>query len=83
MNQTQRNYREDLPSEFKSVCHELQKPMLKNAVISEVHKICDVLHFLEACEMRVIFSNLANLYRIGWTTFCLSAMHLPNEVLAD
>jgi len=33
------------------------------AVISEVHKICDVLHFSDICEMSGIFS-LANLYRI-------------------
>jgi len=34
------------------------------SLISEVHKICDVLHFLEICEMSGNFSNLANLYRI-------------------
>jgi len=38
--------------------------MLQDAVISEVHKICDVWHFLEIREMSLIFSNLANLYRI-------------------
>jgi len=38
--------------------------MLQDAVISEVHKVCDVLHYLEICEMNGIFSNLANLYRI-------------------
>jgi len=35
--------------------------MLQDAVISELHKICDVLHFLEIHEMNEIFSNLANL----------------------
>ena len=38
--------------------------MLQDAVISEVHKICDVLHILEIREMSRMFSNLANLYRI-------------------
>jgi len=38
--------------------------MLQDTVISEVHKICYVLHFLEIREMSGIFSNLANLYRI-------------------
>jgi len=33
--------------------------------------------------MSGIFSNLANLYRIRPITFCLSAVHLLNEVLAD
>ena len=37
--------------------------MLKDTVFSEVHKICDVLNFLEIREMIGIFSNLANLYR--------------------
>jgi len=57
--------------------------MLQDAVISEIHKICDVLHFLEIREMSRIFSNLANLYRGLYITFCLSAVHLLNEVLAD
>jgi len=35
--------------------------MLQDAV----HKICDVLHFLEIREMSGNFSNLANLSRIG------------------
>jgi len=39
--------------------------MLQDAVISEVHQIYDVLHFLEICEMSGIFSNLASLYIIG------------------
>jgi len=56
--------KEDLLSEFKSFC-QLYKQMLQGAVISEFHKICDVLHFLEIREMSGIFSNLANLYRIG------------------
>jgi len=43
MNQTQRK---DLLSEFKSFC-QLYKLMLQDAVISEVHKTCGVLHFLE------------------------------------
>ena len=55
--------KEDLLSEFKSFC-QLYKQMLKDAVISKVHKICDVLHFLEIREMSGIFSNLAKLYRI-------------------
>src|SRR6218665_2607770 len=38
--------------------------MLQDAVISEVHIICDVSHFLEIREMSGVFSNLANLYRI-------------------
>src|SRR6218665_2218867 len=38
--------------------------MLQDSVISEVHKVCDVLHFLEIREMNGIFSNLAILYRI-------------------
>ena len=42
----------------------MYKQMLQDAVISKVHKICDVLHFLEIREMSWIFSNLANLYRI-------------------
>lgn len=55
--------KEDLLSEFKSFC-QLYKQMLKDGLISEVHKICDVLNFLEIGEMSGIFSNLANLYRI-------------------
>lgn len=55
--------KEDLLSEYKSFC-QLYKQMLNDAVITEVHKICDVLHFLEIREMSRIFSNLANLYRI-------------------
>ena len=38
--------------------------MLQDAVILEVHKICDVLHFLEIRENSGNFSNLANLYGI-------------------
>jgi len=38
--------------------------MLQDAVITEVHKICDVLHFLEIREMSEIVANLANLYRL-------------------
>ena len=38
--------------------------MLQDAVISEVHKICDIFHFLEIREMTGNFSNLVNLYRI-------------------
>jgi len=38
--------------------------MLQYVVISEVHKISYVLHFLEIREMSWIFSNLANLNRI-------------------
>ena len=38
--------------------------MLQDAIISEVHKICDVLHLLEIREMSGIFSNLANFYNI-------------------
>ena len=55
--------KEDSLSEFKSVC-QLYKQMQQDAVISEVHEICDVLHFLEIREMSGIFSNLANPYRI-------------------
>ena len=56
--------------------------MVQDAVISEVHKICDVLHFLEIREMSEICSNKPSqpLYNI---TFCLSAVHLLNEVVAD
>ena len=39
----------DLLSEFKSFC-QLYKQLLQDAVISEVHKMCDVLHFLEIRE---------------------------------
>jgi len=35
--------------------------MWQDAIISEVHKVCDVLHFLEIREMSGLFSNLANL----------------------
>jgi len=38
--------------------------MLQDAGISEIHKTCDVLHFLEISDMSGNFSNLANLYRI-------------------
>src|SRR6218665_1459117 len=51
--------KEDSLSEFKSVC-QLYKQMLQDAVIADVHEICDVLHFLEIREMSEIFSNLAN-----------------------
>jgi len=40
----------------------MYKQLLQDAVISEAHKMCDVLHFLEIREMSGIFSNLANLY---------------------
>ena len=51
-------------SQFKSFC-QLYMQMMQDAVISEVHKICDVLHFLEMREMSGIFSNLPiNLYKI-------------------
>ena len=46
--------KEDLLSEFKFL----------SVVQAEVHKICDVLQFLEIREMSEIFSNLANRYRI-------------------
>ena len=55
--------KEDLLSEFKSF-YQLYKQMLQDAVTSEVHKICDVLHFLEICEISGIFSILANSYGI-------------------
>jgi len=55
--------------------------MLQDAVISEVHKISDVLHFLEIREMRGIFKTWPIF--IDYITFCLSAMHLLKEVLAD
>ena len=55
--------KEDLLSEFKSFC-QLYKQMLQDGVISEVHKIRDVLHFLEICRNERDFSKLANLYRI-------------------
>jgi len=38
--------------------------MLQEPVISEVHKISDVLQFLEIREMSGTFSNLANVYRL-------------------
>lgn len=60
---------EDLILEFKSFC-QLYKEMLKDAVISEVHKICDVLHFIEICEMRRIFIMYANLYNCHSTVAC-------------
>ena len=62
MNQTQRQriYYSSLgPKSFV----QLYQQMLQDAVISEVHKICDGLHFLEIRDMSGIFSNLANLYR--------------------
>jgi len=52
--------------------------MLQDAVIADVHEICDVLHFLEIREISEIFQT--------WPSpimFCLSAVHLLNEVLAD
>jgi len=59
--------------------------MLQDAVISEAHKICDVLHLpnRNSLNERDLFSNLANF--IEYITFCLSAvgLHLLNEVLAD
>jgi len=69
--------KEDLLPEFESFC-QLYKQMLQDAVISEVHEICDGLYFLEICEMSGICSNLFNLFRT-----CLSAVHLLNEVLAN
>jgi len=54
--------------------------MMQYAVISEVHKICDVLHFLEIREMSGIFKPGQPLHNIF---LCLSAVHLLNEVLAD
>lgn len=53
-------------SKFKSLC-QLYKQMLNDAVtavISELHKICNVLHFIKIRKMSGIFPNLANLYRI-------------------
>jgi len=55
--------------------------MLQDVIISEVHKICDVLHFLEILEMSGIFQTWPTF--IEYITFCLSAVHLLNEVLAD
>jgi len=57
--------------------------MLQHAVISEVHKICDVLHFLEICEMSGIFQTWPTFIEDTCIAFCLSAVHLLNEVLAD
>jgi len=72
--------KEDLLSEFKSFC-QLFKQMLQDAVNSEVHKICDVLHFLEIREMSGFFSNLASLYCL-YNVLPVSSASL-NEVLAD
>ena len=44
----------DVLSGFKSFC-QLYKNKLQDVVISEFHKICDVLHFLEIREMGGIF----------------------------
>ena len=55
--------KEDLLSEFKSVCR-MYKQMLQNAVMSEDHKVSDVLRFFEIHGMSRILSNLASLYRI-------------------
>jgi len=54
--------------------------MLQDAVISEVHKICDVLHFLEIREMSGIFSNLANLYFNSIQFQFYSVTNQPSEV---
>ena len=72
--------KEDLLSEFKSFC-QLYKQMLQDDVISEVHKIRDVLHFLEIREMSRIFQSWPTF--IEYRTFCLSEVHLLNKVLAD
>ena len=64
--------KEDLLSEFKCFC-QWYKHMLQDAVISEVHKICDVLYFLQFREMSENFSNLANLYRILCDVFPVSS----------
>ena len=53
----------------------------ENDVISEVHKIHDVLHFLEIREMSGIFQSWPIF--IEYKTFCLSEVHLLNKVLAD
>jgi len=53
--------KEDLLSELKSVC-QLYKQMLQDAVISEIHKIFDVLHFLEILEMSRIFQTFIEAY---------------------
>ena len=53
--------------------------MLQDAVISEIHKIFDVLHFLEMLEMSGIFQTFIEAY----ITFFLLAVHLLKEVLAD
>src|SRR6218665_1178698 len=80
MNQIQKK-RIYYPSLNLFVSCNLYKQMLQDAINSVVHKICDVLNFLEIREMIRISSNLANLCSI--ITFCLSAAHLLNEVLAD
>ena len=53
--------KEDLLSELKSVC-QLYKQMLQDAVISEIRKIFDVLHFLEILEMSWIFQTFIETY---------------------
>ena len=70
--------KEDLLSELKSLC-QLYKQMLQDAVISEIHKIFDVLHFLEILEMSGIFQTFIEAY----ITFFLLAVHLLKEVLAN
>src|SRR6218665_3889003 len=48
---------------LKSLC-QLYKQMLQDAVISEIHKISGVLHFLEIIEMRGIFQTLIEAYNV-------------------
>ena len=74
----------DVLSEFKSFCH-LYKQKLQDVGISEFHKICDVLHFSEIREIGgICFKPGQPLYDIGLIiTFCLSTVHLLNDVLAN
>jgi len=53
--------KEDLLYELKSLC-QLYKQMLQDAVISEIHKIFDVLHFLEILEKCGIFQTFIFYY---------------------
>ena len=46
--------KEDLLSELKSLC-QLYKQMLQDAVISEIHKISDVLHLLALLKCAEFF----------------------------
>jgi len=62
--------KKDLLSDFKYFW-QLYKQMLQDAVISEVHEIYDVLHFLEIREMSWISSKLTNFYRIYDVLQCI------------